>query len=55
MLVFRVRFLPGWFRDTLPRLRCRTWSVIRLDGDMYESTMIAHESLCPGLCQTATA
>jgi hypothetical protein len=35
----RVRFLPGWFRDTLPTVADRTWSVVRLDGDYYESTM----------------
>jgi O-methyltransferase len=41
-----VRFLQGWFRDTLPPLRGRhQWSLLRLDGDMYESTIIALESL----------
>ena len=40
-----VRFVEGWFRDTLPRLRGHQWSLIRLDGDMYESTMIGLESL----------
>jgi O-methyltransferase len=33
----QVRFLEGWFRDTLP--------VLRLDGDLYESTMQALECL----------
>jgi O-methyltransferase len=45
----RVRFLPGWFRDTLPPLKTENWSLIRLDGDMYESTMVALESLYPRL------
>jgi O-methyltransferase len=34
-----VQFVKGWFRDSLPELRDKKWSVIRLDGDMYESTM----------------
>src|SRR5262249_44290186 len=45
----RVRFLEGWFKDTLPGVRDHPWSVIRLDGDMYESTMEALENLYPGL------
>jgi O-methyltransferase len=44
-----VRFLPGWFRDTLPTLADRRWSLIRLDGDMYESTHVALEHLYPRL------
>lgn len=47
-----VRFLEGWFRDTLPSTHDRTWAVIRLDGDMYESTIDAlgnlYENLSPG-------
>lgn len=35
----RVRFLPGWFKDTLPSAPVEAISVLRLDGDMYESTM----------------
>lgn len=45
----QVRFLEGWFRDTLPTVRDKTWSVIRLDGDMYESTTDALENLYPSL------
>lgn len=45
----RVHFVEGWFRDTLPDLRDRTWSLIRLDGDMYESTMDGLENLYDGL------
>lgn len=45
----RVRFLEGWFRDTLPPLAGHSWSVIRLDGDMYESTMDALTNLYPSL------
>jgi O-methyltransferase len=45
----QVRFLEGWFSDTLPTVRDRTWSLIRLDGDMYESTIVALENLYPQL------
>lgn len=45
----RVRFLRGWFKDTLPKLTEQTWAVIRLDGDMYESTMQGLENLYPRL------
>lgn len=45
----QVRFLKGWFRDTLPTIRDRQWAVIRLDGDMYESTMDALVNLYDGL------
>jgi len=45
----RVRFLEGWFRDTLPPLAGHPWSLIRLDGDMYESTMDALTNLYPSL------
>jgi O-methyltransferase len=44
-----VRFVEGWFKDTLPGLSDRTWSVIRLDGDLYESTMDGLENLYPRL------
>jgi O-methyltransferase len=45
----QVRFVKGWFSDTLPTLADRTWAVVRLDGDMYESTMVGLESLYQGL------
>lgn len=44
-----VRFVPGWFRDTLPALDVDCWSLIRLDGDLYESTYGALEHLYPRL------
>jgi O-methyltransferase len=46
----RVRLLEGWFRESLPRIRDHTWSLIRLDGDMYESTMDGLVNLYDGLC-----
>jgi len=41
----QVRFLAGWFRDTLPGAPVERIAVLRLDGDMYESTMDILESL----------
>jgi hypothetical protein len=41
----QVEFVKGWFRDTLPGLRGRTWAIVRLDGDLYESTMDGLENL----------
>jgi O-methyltransferase len=41
----QVRFLEGWFKDTLPKAPIDKLAVLRLDGDMYESTMQALESL----------
>lgn len=35
----QVVFLKGWFRDTMPRAPVEKIAVLRLDGDMYESTM----------------
>jgi hypothetical protein len=34
----QVRFLKGWFKDTLPTAPIRALSLMRLDGDFYEST-----------------
>src|SRR5215216_5241895 len=31
-----VRFVPGFFEDTMQELRGRQWSVVRLDGDTYK-------------------
>jgi len=45
----RVRFLQGWFRDTLPVAPIGQLAVMRLDGDMYESTMDALKALYPKL------
>jgi hypothetical protein len=45
----RVRFLPGWFKDTLPDAPISALSVLRLDGDLYESTQDALSALYPKL------
>jgi O-methyltransferase len=44
-----VRFLEGFFSDTLPGLNECRWAVIRLDGDTYEATWTALASLYPQL------
>jgi hypothetical protein len=41
----RVVFLKGWFKDTLPKAPFERLSIMRLDGDMYESTMDALTAL----------
>lgn len=41
----QVRFLKGWFCDTLPGASIESLAVLRLDGDMYGSTMDALVSL----------
>jgi O-methyltransferase len=45
MLDDRVQFLKGWFRDTLPTAPIERLAVLRLDGDMYESTIQALDAL----------
>ena len=36
-----VKFLKGWFKDTLPTAPIERLALLRLDGDLYESTMDA--------------
>ncbi len=45
----RVKFLKGWFRDTLPTAPVERLAVLRLDGDLYESTILALDALYPKL------
>lgn len=45
----QVCFLKGWFKDTLPFAPITKLAVIRLDGDMYESTMDGLTHLYPKL------
>jgi O-methyltransferase len=45
----RVRYLPGWFKDTLPHAPVERLSVLRLDGDLYQSTIEALHALYPKL------
>lgn len=52
MLDAQVEFLPGWFKDTLPRAPIEKLAILRLDGDLYESTIEAltslYDKLSPG-------
>ena len=45
----QVMFIKGWFRDTLPDVPADALAVLRLDGDMYESTWDALANLFPKL------
>ena len=45
----QVQFLEGWFRDTLPGAPIDRLAVLRLDGDLYESTMDGLVNLYPKL------
>ncbi len=45
----QVKFLVGWFKDTLPTAPAEQYSLIRLDGDLYESTIQALDALYPKL------
>lgn len=48
----KVVFLKGWFKDTLPKAPIEQIAILRLDGDMYESTLDAlvplYEKVAPG-------
>jgi O-methyltransferase len=48
----RVIFVKGWFEDTMPHMRSNKFSLIRLDGDMYQSTLDVlnniYDSVTPG-------
>ena len=43
----QVVFVEGLFSDTLPKLEAGPFALIRLDGDMYESTILALQHLLP--------
>ena len=45
----KVIFLKGWFKDTLPSAPIKELAVMRLDGDMYSSTIDALSNLYPKL------
>ena len=45
LLTDRVRFLPGLFADTLPDAPVERLAILRIDGDLYESTRDALDAL----------
>ncbi|UCD57362.1 MAG: TylF/MycF family methyltransferase [Candidatus Hydrogenedentota bacterium] len=48
----QVKFLKGWFKETLPEAHIARLSILRLDGDMYQSTaeglMYLYDKVTPG-------
>jgi len=48
----QVRFLKGWFKDTLPDAPIEHLSILRLDADMYQSTteglIYLYDKVSPG-------
>jgi hypothetical protein len=49
LLDANVQFLEGWFSETLPNAPIDRLALLRLDGDMYGSTMDALTALYPKL------
>jgi hypothetical protein len=49
LLDSQVVFLQGWFSKTLPKAPIEKLAVLRVDGDLYESTMDALVNLYPKL------
>jgi len=47
----RVEFLEGWFKDTLPDAPIQGIAVLRIDGDMYQSTFEVLTYLYPRLAR----
>ena len=45
----QVAFVKGLFQDTLPSLDAGPFALLRLDGDLYESTYVTLENLYPKL------
>ncbi len=43
----RVKFLPGWFSESLPSAPIGQLAVLRADGDLYESTLDILTNLYP--------
>jgi O-methyltransferase len=41
----QVRFVPGWFHETLPGLPVDRIALLRVDGDLYDSTWAPLEAL----------
>ncbi len=46
-----MRFVEGWFADTLAEIPSREFALVRLDGDLYESTLDALDALYPRLAR----
>lgn len=44
---YRVRLIRGWFQNTLPKFQPIPIALLRLDGDLYESTLVCLQYLYP--------
>lgn len=40
-----IQFVKGWFQETLPTYKANQIALLRLDGDLYESTMVCLKHL----------
>jgi hypothetical protein len=49
MLDGQVKFLPGWFSDSLPAAPVKQLAILRIDGDLYESQLDVLMHLYPKL------
>lgn len=49
LLTEQVRFIEGWFKDSLPFAPIESLALLRADGDLYESTMDILANLYPKL------
>jgi O-methyltransferase len=47
----QVQFLKGWFNESLPQAPVKELALLRLDGDLYESTRDALVNLYPKVVQ----
>lgn len=43
----KIYFIQGWFEETLPEFDCPPISILRLDGDLYNSTHVCLKYLYP--------
>lgn len=43
----KIYFIEGWFEETLPEFECPPISILRLDGDLYNSTYVCLKYLYP--------
>jgi O-methyltransferase len=46
----QVKFIPGWFRDSLNPTETGTLALLRIDCDLYDSTITVLESLYHRVC-----
>jgi O-methyltransferase len=51
LLDAQVQFIQGWFNESLPKAPVQKLSLLRLDGDLYSSTMDALKNLYPKVSQ----